>query len=272
MNGRLLYLIPNCLSPCNLCCVVMVCFPFACYLRHVARWKCLGWKVSGNEELCISLCHLSSLRGLWVVLQMWISDTTGIREWNGKCWRYRGQLKSLWVSLLETLLVLALPAWLSSGEFAQRCCLLAAERLLAASPLSWNREGQAVLWIHLMQIVAELVCLFLSSWMGRGNYQQPGNTHTQICVCLPGELGLQLVERNPLPLFSLWVSQLEFRVAVWRCDASKMQSWSFNSGELYGEDEPVGTLGLRAQVFYSLVLLSSLSSLPLEVMHTVKTH
>lgn len=192
--------------------------------------------------------------------------------WNGKCWRYRGQLKSLWLSLLEALLALALPAWLSSGEFAQRCCLLAAERLLAASPLSWNREGQAVLWIHLMQIVAELVCLFLSSWMGRGNYRRPGNTHTQICVCLPGELGLQLVEWNPLALFSPWVSQLEFRVAVCRCGASKMQSWSFNSCELYGEDEPVGTLGPRAQVFYSLDLLSSLSSLPLEVMHTVKTH
>lgn len=168
--------------------------------------------------------------------------------------------------------MLALPAWLSSREFAQRCCLLAVEGLLAAYPLSWNREGQAVLWIQLMQIMAELVCLFLSSWMGRGNYRWPGNTHTQICVCLPGELGLQLVEWNPLALFSPWVSQLQFGVALCRCDASKMQCWSFNSGELYGEDEPVGTLGLHSEVFYSLDLLSSLSSLPLEVMHTVKTH
>lgn len=57
--------------------------------------------------------------------------------------------------------------------------------------------------------------------MARGRYWRPGNTRTQICVCVSGGLGLQLVEWDPLAVFSLWVCQLEFRVAACRCDASR---------------------------------------------------
>lgn len=117
------------------------------------------------------------------------------------------------------------PAWMSylKGELPRRGCLLAAEKLLAAYPeFPEIRVGQAVLWVHLMQIVRAR--LSLSKHVdGKGKALEAWeHSYTNLCLCF-WWVGAAAGEMGSLSWFSLWVCQLEFRVAVCRCDASRRQ-------------------------------------------------
>ena len=153
---------------------------------------------------------------------------------NEEDWRYRGQLKSLWLCILEILLMLALPAWVSSSASFHRGAIQWRWRVSwqhIPSFLKCSGPSHAMNSSH-ANFGRACLSFRAHGWKGKGVGGLRTLVQKLVAVILVGYI---CGWRSGIPSYSLWVYQLEFRVDTCRCDASKGQCWSFNSSEFYGE-------------------------------------
>lgn len=102
---------------------------FSCLHVTWDRWQdktALEWEVSGAVHLCavpalwvglVSFCKHESMKPRASIMR---EESVRKPMLNGKDWRYRGQLQSLWLCTSEILSVSALPAWVSSSASFHR--------------------------------------------------------------------------------------------------------------------------------------------------------